>query len=99
MSTQAFTIEIPDGILDAIVAAVVARAIELLGAQLEQEAWPEWMSVEKAAKYLDVSPERLRKLQARREIPFHQEAPGCRVFFRRHDLDDWMSGFRMPARR
>jgi len=99
VSTQTFSIEIPDSILDAIAAAVAARALELLGAQLEQEAWPEWMSGEKAAKYLDVSAERLRKLQARRQIPFHQEAPGCRVFFRRRDLDDWMSRSQEPARR
>lgn len=96
---ESLTIEIPSSTFDAIVAAAAGRALELLGSQLDQEAWPEWMSVERAAKYLDVSPERLRKLQARREIPFHQEAPGCRVFFRRHDLDDWMSAFRLPARK
>lgn len=98
VSTEHFTFEIPDSTFDAIVTAAAARTLELLGTQLDQEAWPEWMSVERAAKYLDVSPERLRKLQARREIPFHQEAPGCRVFYRRHDLDDWMTGFRLPAR-
>ena len=88
MSTDRLTIEIPGCTFDAIVAAAAARTLELFSTQLERDAWPEWMSVEKAAKYLDVSQERLRKLQARREIPFHQEAPGCRIFFRRHDLDN-----------
>jgi excisionase family DNA binding protein len=63
-------------------------------AEIEAASWPEWMSVETAARYLDASPERLRKLVARREIPFHQEAPGCRVFFARRDLDDWMTSCR-----
>lgn len=88
----------PGSTFEAIIAAAAARTLELLGTRLEQEAWPAWMSVETASRYLDVSPERLRKLQARREIPFHQEAPGCRVFFRRHDLDEWMAAFRLPTR-
>jgi len=55
---------------------------------------PEFMSIDTAAKYLDVSPERLRKLQARRRIPYYQEGIGCRVLFRRTDLDQWMATFR-----
>jgi excisionase family DNA binding protein len=52
------------------------------------------MNTSTAARYLDVSPERVRKLQARREIPFAQEAPGCRVSFSRRELDAWMRTFR-----
>jgi excisionase family DNA binding protein len=77
-------------------------ALDEISAALEHNdadpVWPEWMSVETAARYLDVSPERLRKLQARREIPYSQEASGCRVFFRRADLDAWMTSQRTPAR-
>ena len=58
------------------------------------ETWPEWLNVERAAGYLDCTPERIRKLIARREIPFHQEAPGCRIFFRREELDAWMAASR-----
>jgi excisionase family DNA binding protein len=54
------------------------------------EPWPEWMSVTTAAAYLDVPVERLRKLKERGRIPFSQEGRGCRVFFRRSDLDSWM---------
>lgn len=54
------------------------------------DTWPGWMNVETAARYLDVSPERVRKLVARRQIPYAQEAPGCRVFFARNELDHWM---------
>ena len=55
------------------------------------------MAVETAARYLDVSPQRLRKHVAQRRIPFHQEDKGCRVLFRRSDLDDWMSTFHVSA--
>jgi excisionase family DNA binding protein len=54
------------------------------------------MSVETAARYLDVSPERVRKLQARGVLPYYQEGPGCRVFFNRRELDDAMIVHRAP---
>jgi hypothetical protein len=62
------------------------------------EPWPEWMSAETAARYLDVSVERVRKLQGRREIPYYQEGPNCRVFFHRPELDECMRRFRVDAR-
>jgi excisionase family DNA binding protein len=61
-------------------------------AEVELNAWPAWMSVETAARYLDCTPERIRKLIARRAIPFSQEAPGCRIFLSKTDLDAWMRG-------
>jgi excisionase family DNA binding protein len=78
--------------LDEIARRAAAIVIEHLG--IEQQAWPEWMAIETAARYLDVSPERVRKLQAQRKLPFHQEGPGCRVFFRRSDLDAAMAELR-----
>jgi excisionase family DNA binding protein len=77
------------------VEAIATRAAELV---LEQFAlnggseWPAWMSVERAAAYLDVSPERVRKLISTRSIPYSQEGPGCRVFLQRSALDEWMLG-------
>lgn len=80
----------------------IARlAAEIAAGQLAERAastWPEWMSVETAARYLDVPVERVRKLKDRLEIPHYQEAPGCRVFFRRTELDEWMLGSRREAR-
>jgi excisionase family DNA binding protein len=76
-----FPVEFDQAALDAVAAALPAVPVE---------PWPEWMNVETAAAYLDSSVERLRKLVARRQIPFVQEGPGCRVFFRRSDLDAWM---------
>jgi excisionase family DNA binding protein len=73
---------------------VLSRVVARGGADT---AWPEWMSVETAARYLDAPEERVRKLKDRREIPHYQEGPRCRVFFRRSELDDWMARFRRPA--
>lgn len=90
------TVAVPHAVVEAVVAAVTARVLAELSAGGD-ESWPAFMSVETAARYLDVSPERLRKLQARGEVPYLQEAPGCRVFFSREDLDEWMAGFRQPT--
>lgn len=82
----------------------LTAALEQLRAELRDEvlaelrnrppAWPEWMSIATAAKYLDISAERLRKLTARGRVPYHQEAPGCRVLYGRADLDQWMGTLR-----
>jgi excisionase family DNA binding protein len=92
------TLTIPDKLVDAIAAAVAEHLLPVLRTAGDGERWPEWMAIETAARYLDVSPQRLRKLVARRQIPFHQEDRGCRVLFRRSDLDEWMAEFRVPTR-
>lgn len=80
-----FPVELDGAALAAIAAALPAPT----------EAWPEWMSVQTAARYLDISPERLSKLKQRGTIPHHQEGGrGCRVFFKRVDLDAWMETLR-----
>jgi len=79
------------------VSALAAFVANLMRAQAQpsgSETWPEWMNIDTAARYLDCTPERVRKLVARREIPYHQEAPGCRIFFRRDELDTWMAASR-----
>lgn len=97
------SITIPAELVKVFVAELARLvALEALDGCATVGAQPEFMSVETAARYLDVSPERLRKLQARRKIPFYQEDVGCRVLFRRADLDQWMATFRNappPTRR
>jgi excisionase family DNA binding protein len=79
-----------------VVEEIARRAAEIVLDRLaERERWPEFLSVGTAARYLDVSPERVRKLQARGELPYHQEGPGCRVLFRRQDLDEALERWRV----
>jgi excisionase family DNA binding protein len=64
---------------------------DLVAAQLSEDAPASpWLDVAGAAAHLSCSPERLRKLVARRSIPFHQERSGGRLFFHRRELDDWL---------
>jgi excisionase family DNA binding protein len=61
-----------------------------LRADREATVWPAWMNVTTAARYLDMPVERIRKLVARKAIPFVQEGPGCRLAFDRKAIDTWM---------
>jgi excisionase family DNA binding protein len=99
MTHARVSLPVPVELLEAIAALVEERLAERLAAPAASEPWPEYMSVDTAGRYLDVSAERIRKLVARREIPFHQEGRGCRVLLNRRDLDAWMAGQRHEARR
>jgi excisionase family DNA binding protein len=74
--------------LDALARLVETRVLERLD---DRQGWPEWLSVENAAAYLDVSPERVRKLIAAGKLPSYSEGPGCRRFLRRSEIDAAMS--------
>jgi excisionase family DNA binding protein len=47
------------------------------------------MDAREAAGYLGVHRDTLRKLAAERAVPVHQDGPGCRLYFRRDELDEW----------
>jgi excisionase family DNA binding protein len=48
-----------------------------------------WLTTKDAAAYLGVSVNSLHKATAERRIPFAQDAPNARCFFKRSDLDEW----------
>jgi excisionase family DNA binding protein len=83
-------IPLPPELLDRLVDAVAARVLDRHALQANHAGWPSWMSVLTAARYLDVSEERIRKLVTRNEIPYSQQEAGCRIFFDRLALDEWM---------
>jgi excisionase family DNA binding protein len=56
----------------------------------------EWFDSRHAAEYLGVHRDTLRKLAAERAIPSEQDGPGCKLYFRRSDLDAWRSGGGRP---
>lgn len=51
-----------------------------------------WLSTRQAARYLGVTPNALHKLTAARAIPFAQDTPGAKCWFRRSELDAWRRG-------
>ncbi len=67
---------------------IVADVLDQVRAERETDPWPGWMDVPTAARYLSVTPGRVRKLIAARRLPYSQEAPGCRVLIERRALDE-----------
>jgi hypothetical protein len=57
-----------------------------------------WLDTRRAADYLGLSVHALHKLTAARAVPFEQEGPGCRCWFKRSDLDAWVRAGRLLGR-
>ena len=77
-----------DQILGRLADLVVARLMERTDAQSSDQA-SAWLHARGAAEYLGVHRDTLRKLAAQRAIPTHQDGPGCKLYFRRDELDEW----------
>jgi excisionase family DNA binding protein len=77
--------------LTLLASAIARRVVDDLTAVLAVPSSSPWLDVAGAADYLACSPERVRKLVQRREVPFHQERRGGRVFLNRYELDRWLS--------
>ena len=68
------------------------RLAPRLAGSLAAGAAPEpdrWLTTREAG-YIGHSTTALHKLTAARAIPFSQDGPGARCYFRRSDLDAWM---------
>jgi hypothetical protein len=52
----------------------------------------DWLDAKRAAAHIGVTVNALHKLTAARSIPFEQDGPGCKCWFRRSDLDQWRRG-------
>lgn len=72
--------------------AALDRLAELLATRISvtvpEAPGVEWLETRPAAEYLGLpSPHQLHKLTAARALPFSQERPGAKCYFRRSDLD------------
>lgn len=85
-----------DALIDDVVERVASAVVQQLTAGRDQ-AIGEWLDSRTAADYLGVHRDTLRKLAAERTIPAHQDGPGCKLFFRRSDLDRWRQAGGRPA--
>jgi excisionase family DNA binding protein len=72
-----------DRLADRLAAAVIAR----LATDSHQR--DEWFDSRRAAEYLGLHRDTLRRLAAARTIPSEQDGRGCKLFFRRAALDEW----------
>jgi excisionase family DNA binding protein len=79
-----------DHIADRLAAVITDRLV------VSDNRPDEWFDSRHAAEYLGVHRDTLRKLAAERSIPSEQDGPGCKLYFRRSDLDAWRNGGGRP---
>jgi len=84
----------------ALIASLDAEALDALADQLAprlagrlaagRAEGDRWLTSREAASYIGRSGNAMHKLTAARAIPFSQDGPRARCYFRRSDLDAWM---------
>jgi len=77
-----------DRLLGQIADLVVDRLVERTQGDAGQQP-ADWLDAREAAEYLGMHRDTLRKLAAQRVIPTHQDGPRCKLYFHRHELDEW----------
>ncbi len=87
-----------DQLLGQLADLVVARLMERAEGSANEPA-DDWMDPRAAAAYLGMHRDTLRKLAAERAVPSHQDGPGCKLYFRREELDDWRRSSKAPRSR
>lgn len=83
---------------DAALDVLADRLAPRLADRLEGRNGDEWLDSARAAAYLGLSRYALHRLTAARALPFHQDGPGARCWFRRSELDAWREQGRQEAR-
>jgi excisionase family DNA binding protein len=80
------------GVLDQLLGELAERLADRVAARLTeplQQRADEWLDSRRAAEYLGIGRDSLRRLAAERSIPTEQAGTGCKLYFRRSDLDTW----------
>ncbi len=78
-------------IFDQLVGQLAELVAECVAARLapQRQRADEWLDSRRAAEYLGIGRDSLRRLAAEGSIPTEQAGAGCKLFFRRSDLDAW----------
>lgn len=74
---------------DATLAPLAERLEAMRPAAAPSPATTGWLDTAAAAAYLGITRNALHKLTSARAIPFEQDGPGCRCYFKACDLDAW----------
>ena len=85
-----------DELLAQLADLVAARVIDRLARQ--DTAGDEWLDTRGESEYLGIHRDSLRRRAAERAIPAEQAGAGCKLFFRRSDLDAWRRRGRRAGR-
>jgi excisionase family DNA binding protein len=70
-------------------AEFVADRVAARLAAPRRERADEWPDTRRAAEYLGIGRDSVRRLAAEGSIPTERAGIGCKLFFRRSDLDEW----------
>jgi len=84
---RAFVAVLDDAALDVLAERLAPRLANQLAPRTTFEEG--WLDSKGAASYLGITVNALHKPTAARAIPFEQEGPGCKCWFKRSDLDRW----------
>lgn len=79
-------------VLDELLGQLADLVADKLAARLagpQVDCADKWLDTRRAADYLGIHRDSLRRLAAAKEIPSEQSGAGCKLFFRRLDLDEW----------
>ena len=87
MSASTLTVALSVEQLDDLAALIAER----MGTEAEPDRW---LDTRAASAYVGCHVDTLRRAAASRAIPSTQEREGCKLHFRRSDLDRWRRGER-----
>lgn len=76
-------------LLDTLLDQLADRIVDRLSHHDQEPAQDSWLTLAEAAKYLSLHPDTLRKHAKAGRMPYEQEGPGCRMYFRGSELDAW----------
>jgi excisionase family DNA binding protein len=86
-------------LIDQLLTRLADLVVDRLTARSEagmESPQDDWMDARAAASYLGIHRDTLRKLAAERSVPVHQDGPGCKLYFRRDEIDEWRRSSRGP---
>jgi len=87
--------ELDDEALDRLAELLAPR---LEGRMISSATQPDsWLDTKEAAEHLGITRNALHKATAGRSIPFEQDRPGCKCWFKRSELDAWRRGQNLNA--
>ena len=81
-------VNIPNQLL-AQLAELVADRVAMHLVEPQQQRADVWLDTRRAAEYLGIGRDSIRRLAAEGSIPTEQAGVGCKLYFRRSDLDRW----------
>jgi excisionase family DNA binding protein len=93
---MAVALALDDAVLDQLADELAARlAARIPQAQPNDDCW---LDTEQAASYLSLPVSTIHKLTAGELIPFSQNGPRARCYFKRSELDEWREASRQGPR-